>query len=70
MTTYNFLRWMLSTRRTDERVVTPEKCLSGMEEKMPEVSREVNEMNWLRISHVSTPSRGKLGRVISKGRDG
>ena len=31
-----FLRWM------DERVVTSEKCWIGIEEKMPEVSREVN----------------------------
>ena len=26
----------------DERVVTSEKCWSGIEEKMPEISREVN----------------------------
>ena len=37
-----FLRWMHSTRWTDERVVTSEKCWIGIEEKMPEISREVN----------------------------
>ena len=26
----------------DERVVTSEKCWSGIEEKMPEISKEVN----------------------------
>ena len=41
MTTYKFLRWMHSTRWMDERVVTSEKCLIGIEEKMPEFSREV-----------------------------
>ena len=49
MTTYKFLRWMHSARWMDERVVTSEKCWNGIEEKMPEISREVNEMNWLRI---------------------
>ena len=52
--TYKFLRWMHSTRRVDEEVVTSEKCWSGIEKKMPEISREVNWMNWLRIGHVST----------------
>ena len=33
----------------DERVVTLEKCWNGIEEKMPEISREVYERNWLRI---------------------
>ena len=42
MMTYKFLRWMHSTRRMDERVVKSEKCWSGIEEKMPEISREVN----------------------------
>ena len=41
MTTYNFLCWMHSARWMDERVVTPERCWSGIEEKMPEISREV-----------------------------
>ena len=31
MTTYQFLRWMHSTRRTDEGVVTSEKCWSGFD---------------------------------------
>ena len=31
-----------STRWMDERVVTSEKCWIGTEEKMPEISREVN----------------------------
>ena len=30
------MEWM------DERVVTSEKCWIGIEEKMPEISREVN----------------------------
>ena len=42
MTTYKFLVWMLSTRWMDERVVTSEKCWGGIEEKMSEISREVN----------------------------
>ena len=41
-TTYKFLRWMHSTRRMDERVVTSEKCWNGLEEKMQEISKEVN----------------------------
>ena len=41
-TTYKFLRWIHSTRWMDERVVTSEKCWSGIEEKMREISREVN----------------------------
>ena len=45
---------MHSTRRMDEEVVTSEKCWSGIEEKIPEMSREVNWMNWLSIGHVST----------------
>ena len=42
MTTCKFSRWMHSTRWMDERVVTSEKCWNGIEEKMPEISREVN----------------------------
>ena len=42
MTTYKFLRWMQSTRRMDEGVVTSEKCWSGIEVKMPEILRELN----------------------------
>ena len=41
MTTYKFLRWMPSTGRMDEEVVTSERCWSGIE-MMPEISREVN----------------------------
>ena len=37
-----FLRWICSTRRMDARIVASEKCWSGIEEKMPEISREVN----------------------------
>ena len=54
MMTYKFLRWMHYSRRVDEEVVTSEKCWSGIEDKMLEISREVNQMNWLRIGHVST----------------
>ena len=43
MTTFKFLRWMPSTRRMDERIVTSEKCWSGIEEKMSEISRKVNQ---------------------------
>ena len=32
MTTYKSLRWMHSTRWMDERLVTSEKCWSGMNE--------------------------------------
>ena len=42
MTTYKFLRWMHSMRWMDERVVTSERCWNGIEEKVPEISREVN----------------------------
>ena len=37
-----FLRWMHSVRRMDEEFVESEKCCSGIDEKMPEISREVN----------------------------
>ena len=57
MTMYKFLRWMHSTRRMDERVVTSEKCWSGIEEKMPEFARE---LNWLRSGHFSMFSRRKF----------
>ena len=42
------------------------ECWSGIEEKMPEISREVNEMNWLRIGYASTLSRGKISKVNPK----
>ena len=54
MTTCEFLQWMHSTRRVDEGVVLSEKCWSGIEEKMPEISKE---LNWFRIGHVSMFSR-------------
>ena len=41
MTTYKFLRWMHSARWMDERVVASEKWI-GVEDKMPEISREAN----------------------------
>ena len=41
MTVYKFLLYMHSTKWMDERVVTSEKCWIGIEEKMPEISREV-----------------------------
>ena len=37
------MRWM------DEGVVASEKCWIGKEEKMPEISREVKKISWLRI---------------------
>ena len=55
-----FLRWMLSTGRMDEGVVTSEKCWSVIEEKMPEISREVT---WLRSGHVSMFSRRKFAKL-------
>ena len=42
MTTYKFLRWMPSTRKIAERVVTSEKSWIGIEEKMQEISKQVN----------------------------
>ena len=42
MTTCEFVRWMHSTSRMDEEVVTLGKCWNGIEEKMSEISREVN----------------------------
>ena len=49
-TTFEFLRWMHSTRRMDEGVVTSEKCWSGIKEKMPEIAKE---LTWLRSGRVS-----------------
>ena len=50
----------------DERVVTSKKGWSGIEEKMPEISSELNEL--AENLTVSTPSRGKFGKV-TEGRD-
>ena len=38
----------------------------GIEEKMPEISREVNQLNWLRIGDISTPLRGKIWKSDQK----
>ena len=35
-----------------------------IEEKMPEISRKMNLMYWLRIGHVSTLQGGKFLKVI------
>ena len=45
------LRWVPCMRRMDGRVVTWELCWIGIEDKMPE---------------ISTPSRGKFGKVIRR----
>ena len=42
MTTYKFPRWVHSVGWMDERLVKSEKCWRGIEEKMLEISREVN----------------------------
>ena len=52
-----------STERMDEGVVTSEKCWSGIEGKMPEISRE---LNWLRRGHVSMFSGRTLLHVIRR----
>ena len=43
MTTYKFLRWMHSTGRMDEGLVTSEKCWRGIEEEIKKRS-ELNEL--------------------------
>ena len=40
------------------------EVLGGIEEKMPKISREVNQMILLRIGQVSTLSGGKFGKSI------
>ena len=42
MTTCKFLRWMHSSRRMVEGVYKSEKCWSGIEEMVPEITKEVN----------------------------
>ena len=59
--TYIFLCWMHSTGRMDEGVVSSEKCWSGIEEKMPGISKELNS---LRIRHVSMISRRKFANFF------
>ena len=44
---------LMYSMRRNARVVASEKCWSGIDVKMREISRDVNE-NWLRIGHVST----------------
>ena len=51
------------TGRMDEGVGTSEKCWSGIEEKMPEISKE---LNWLRSGHVSMFSRRQLANLIRR----
>ena len=58
-----FLRWMHSTGRMDEGVVTSDKCWSGIEQRMPEISKE---LNWLRSGHVSMFSRRKICKFNPK----
>ena len=68
MTTNKFLRWVHSTKRMDERVVTSEKCWSGTEEKMPEISRKLNELveNWtcLNLQHEKSWKTWKSNQEI------
>ena len=66
MMTYKFLRWMHSAGRMDEGVVASENCWNGIEEKMPEISRETNHLNRLRSGHVSTFSRIKFANLIRR----
>ena len=63
MTTCKFPRWMNSTRWMDERAVFSEKRWSGVEEKMPEISKE---SNWLRSGRVSTLSRRNFANLIRR----
>ena len=62
--TNTFLRWMYSTRRMNARIDASVKCRSGIEEKMPDISREVNYRYWLRIGHVSTITGRNFGKLI------
>ena len=41
ITTYKFLRWMCCVRWMDERV-TSKKCWTGVQKKIPEISRYVH----------------------------
>ena len=58
-----FPRWMHSMRWMDEGVVTSEKCWNGIEEKMPEISREV-ELNELvdMFQRLRGENLGKVNR--------
>ena len=58
--TYKFLRWMHSTRRMDEEVVTSEKCWSGIEEKRRELDELFENCTCLKRSG------GKFGQVIRR----
>ena len=41
MTTFELLRGVHSTERMDEGVVTSERCWSGIQEMMPEISKRI-----------------------------
>ena len=56
-----FLRWMHHMRMMNATVVTSERCWSGIKEKMPEISKE---LNWLRRGDVSRFLRRKCLKVI------
>ena len=62
-TTCEILRWKHSAGRMNEGVVTSEKCWSGIEEKMPEMSKE---WKWLRSGHVSMFSRRQDAKLIRR----
>ena len=64
--TYKFLRRMYSARWMDERVVTSEKCWVGIEEKMPEISREVNQMKLVENLTCLNPFEGKIWKINQK----
>ena len=50
------MRWM------DERVVISKKCWTGIDKKMPEISDEMNYMNWFR-----TEGGGKSWKIEKVG---
>ena len=52
--------------RMNARIVTSEKCWRGIEEKMPEILREVYQMYWLSIGHVSAPRGRKILEINLK----
>ena len=66
MTTYQFLRWMRSARWMYERVVTLEKCWSGIEEEMLEISREVNLNELVEILTCLNALEGKIWKSDQK----
>ena len=50
----------------DERVVTSEKCWNGVEEKMPEISREVKRMNLVENLTCLNAFEGKIWKRNQK----